>query len=819
MTKWICALAVLLSAAVLAAGEAPTARLGCDAALRLDGDDACLQFVLAGPGGKTSFESLNEMAAHVASDLSISYVFVRPPKFVLAGGRATLRTQGESAVFAHAVTAHMQVKDQSPCFVLHLSASHFKGLEWKAGNKSHVFPAEPERQPSLGVGEERSFEFTFPGGRKWKLAFAKPAKFAGFDTRRQNQNEFTIRFTLPDKLNLAIGKGFDAKCTLTASDGKAKLAARDFHGIAQGAEWVKLSKADGIRPASALDFSRLSGRRASAASGGPLVVTTNGEFRATRKPSGPLRLFGCRVGGGDLFPAKKASADYTKSLSRFGYNAIRLSRYQDRLMSEGLKGLQCDTELAGKLDQLVIDAGREGIFSIVDILGAHSWSWDDLGLSDPGATAPSASLSAMLFLCNDRALESWKRYATAIYGRKNVIGRQSYGTDLAVPLVLAFAEACPFGAWNEMRTLPFMRERYGLWLKEKRKADPDYMSGRVCEEADFEIMPLHETKAASIRTFLAECEVDGLARMKSHLGSLGSKALVGASLGAHHLRDVAALRTTAGDFTCDSFQIDPPRHLGRGVLLRINNTNPLTAGSPIPSSIAAYERPDKATCITSWNFSGPSSWRAMSGLLVGAWAAKHRWDALIRDCDPLGSPFDAATERAVYALFARGDLAPDAPDDAFVIAEGALTVKTLRTVGGFSPNNDGCIVAQPLTATLKGSRAAVWVTSLTDAPVASSKRLLLTHLTEMQTEGTLFADSHRDLLMRRGTGPLLVRDGSATIELAVEKASTFRVFALGTDGTRSSVRIPAEVKNGVLTFVANVRGAKNAQYLYEITRE
>lgn len=818
MTKRICALAVLVSATVLAADRTPTARLGCDAALRLDGDDACLQLVLAGPGGKT-LESLNETAARVASDLSVACKFYATSKSVLAGGRATLRVQGNSAVFAHAVTAHLPVKDHSPCFILHLKASLFKGLEWKAGNKSIVLPAEPGRVPSLGEGDERSFEFAFPGGRKWKLEFPKSAKYAGVDARRQNRDEFTIRFTLPDRPNLTVGKGFDVKCTLTASDGKVTVAARDFHGVAQGSSWVRLETADGIRPASALDFSRLTGRRSTAASVGPLVVTTNGEFRSARKSSGPVRLFGCRVGGGDLFPAKKASADYVKSLARLGYNAIRISRYQDRLVSEGAKGLQCNTELAGKLDQLVIDAGREGIFSVVDILGSRSWTWGDLGLSAPGAADPSASLSAMLFLSSDRAFENWKRYATAIYGRKNVVGRLKYSTDPAVPLVLAFADVSPFGAWNEMRTLPFMRERYGLWLKDMRKADPDFMSGKVCEEADLEIMPLHETKASSVRRFLSECEVDGLVKMKAHLGSLGSKALVGASLGAHNYRDVAALRTTAGDFTCDSFQIDPPRRLGNGTLFRIDNSNPLTAGSPISSSIAAYERPDGATCITSWNFQGPSSWRAMTGLLVGAWAAKHRWNALLRDADPLRNPFDAATERAAYALFARGDLAPDAPDDAFVIAKGALTVKTPRTVGGFSPDKEGRIVAQPLVATLSGSRAAVWVTSLTDAPVVKSKRLLLTHLTEMQTEGTLFADSHGDLMMRRGTGPLLVRDGSATIELAVEKASTFKVFALGTDGTRSSARIPTEVKDGVLTFVAKVRGNKNAQYLYEITRE
>lgn len=63
-----------------------------------------------------------------------------------------------------------------------------------------------------------------------------------------------------------------------------------------------------------------------------------------------------------------------------------------------------------------------------------------------------------------------------------------------------------------------------------------------------------------------------------------------------------------------------------------------------------------------------------------------------------------------------------------------------------------------------------------------------------------------------------VADGSATVELAVEKASSFKVFSLLGDGTRST-RIPVEQKDGVLTFTVAVRGDRTAQYLYEIVRD
>ena len=812
------AAAVICSLDALSAANAPTVRLGADATVRLDGDDARLQFVLF-TSRSSCLEPVNENAERVGSDLSVNYRFVKLPNTVLGSGRATLRATGASAAYSNSITAHSGIKSQPHGFRFRLQASVFNGLKWTADSKTLGFPSAPEHT-IIASGEAKSFTFDFPGGRKWTIGFPKTVKFEASDLRRQNGSEFEVRFTLPRKLDLAIGKGADVGCTLTAADGKPQIAARDVHVIGQGSDWVKLDRTTAIRPSSALDFSRIIPRRAPIGADGRLSVSTNGEFRNSRRPAETVRLFGCQVGGGELFVDKQSSAAYTKTLSRMGYNAIRLARLDSRLLTEGAKGLQCNAGLAEKLDQLVTAAGRDGLYSIIDVANEKKWSWADLGLTAPGKEPPSSNLAAAYFLLDERAFGAWKRLANAVYGRRNVVGRRNYPEDPAVPLALALADVSPFGAWNDLRTQPDIRAQYGRWLEAKRKADPDFMRDSVCEAMDLGVMPVYERKAGAIRLFLAEAEIAGLEKMKAHLASLKAKSLVGSALGWRHFQDVAGLRATAGDFTCDSFHIDSPRYMGERyrVPCRIDNSNPLEAASPLPACMAWHERPDRATCITSWNAQGPSSWRALSGLLVGAWAAKHHWAALIRSDNPLDDPLRTAAERAVATLYARGDMAANAPDDAFVIEKGGLTVKTPRTVGGFSPETDGRIVAAPLAVTLKGARAAVWVSSLTDAPVTSSKRLLLTHLTEMQLDGTLFADSHCDLMLRRGTGPWLVRDGSAAIELAVEKPSSFKVFVLGSDGTRS-VRVPTDTKDGLLTFTAAVRGSKNAQYLYEITRE
>lgn len=809
----------LVAGAVLAAKE-PSARLGTDAAVRLDGDDARLMFVLfTGADSRHCLETLNEKAEKVASDRSVTYRFVRSSRHVVGSGRALLKEAGKGVSIAHEFTAHAELKSETPGFILKLRASAFAGAAWTADGKPGLIPAKPEHT-TVAEGETKTFTVTFPGGRKWTVTFPKKIKYAVLDTRRQEFDEIECCFYCGPKLKLPSGKGGAIACELTASDGKVKPGIRDFHGIGPGAGWVALDVAPGIRPASALDFTRAPFRKAPAGTDGRLLTTTNGEFRFSRSMDVSRRFFGCRAGTDELFTDKQSATAYTKSLAALGYNAIRMTRFDSRLTSEGPRGLQCNPEQVKQFDQLVAGAARDGLYLFFDIMCRRDFRWSEFGIAAPGGEPPSTDLCSALCLCDDRALEAWKRLATTVYGRKNKIARRTYPEDAAVPVVSALADGSAFGDWGTLRTLPFMRDKYGAWLADQRKKNPDFMSGAVCEKDAFGELSIYDQRAASIRRFLAECETNAVARMKEHLVSLKSKALLGATLGHLHFRDVAPIRLAAGDFSTAAFSFDSPRHLGEKwtAPYRIDNLNPLLKGSPVSSAVAWHERSDRPMCITSWLAPGPSGWRAVSGLLVGAWAAKHGWDAVLRDGDPLDDPFAAAAERAVFALYARGDFAKDAPADALMIDKGALTVKTPRTAGGFSPEAEGRIVAAPFAATLKGAKAAVWVSSLTEAPIASSKRLLLTHLTESQRAGTLFADSRADLMLRRGPGPWVLRDGSAQIELAVEKPSAFRVYALATDGTRAA-KIPTDLKDGVLTFTACVRGQKNAQYVYEITRE
>jgi len=154
-----------------------------------------------------------------------------------------------------------------------------------------------------------------------------------------------------------------------------------------------------------------------------------------------------------------------------------------------------------------------------------------------------------------------------------------------------------------------------------------------------------------------------------------------------------------------------------------------------------------------------------------------------------------------------GELLLDAPRD-------VLVVNTPRTAGGFAPEGE-TIEAGPLRVSIEKSDATVWVSSLDGRPIAQSRRLLITHLTDLQNSGERFAELARQTLLAWGGMPHLVRAGSATLALEVTDASRAKVWALSMGGRRVA-DIPTTVSEGRLVVSLRVRGSEGARMLYEI---
>ena len=146
---------------------------------------------------------------------------------------------------------------------------------------------------------------------------------------------------------------------------------------------------------------------------------------------------------------------------------------------------------------------------------------------------------------------------------------------------------------------------------------------------------------------------------------------------------------------------------------------------------------------------------------------------------------------------------------------GTFVIDTPRTCGGFA--NAGAMDAGFLKADVSGSPATVWVSSLDGAEIPKSRRLLVTHVTDVQGEGAKYTDEAMTTTLRWGKRPLM-RNGKARIAVKMDDPSRCAVYELATNGRRMAA-VQSKGRDGHLEFTASVAGANGARLLYEIACE
>jgi hypothetical protein len=293
------------------------------------------------------------------------------------------------------------------------------------------------------------------------------------------------------------------------------------------------------------------------------------------------------------------------------------------------------------------------------------------------------------------------------------------------------------------------------------------------------------------------------------------------------------------DYVDNHFYVDHPRFLGKDWELpsKCANRNPIACGEPRIFSHGWAKGVSKPYTVTEWNFSGPGRYRGIGGILTGAMAAEQEWDGLWRFAyshsnkklkdNPHDSPgyFDCATDpliaasdRAGVCLYLRRDTAPGSLK--INKGNGSMTFVSARTCGGFTEAD--AINAGPLTFrvltdadTGRAVPTTLWVSSIDGKPISGSSRMLLTHLTDIQGNGSIFEDETRAVLLKRGVGHV-VEISTAEVVLRVKEPRKYHIWALAADGERR-FEIPSGVENGVLCFTVSTRGADSKGVLqYEI---
>jgi hypothetical protein len=172
---------------------------------------------------------------------------------------------------------------------------------------------------------------------------------------------------------------------------------------------------------------------------------------------------------------------------------------------------------------------------------------------------------------------------------------------------------------------------------------------------------------------------------------------------------------------------------------------------------------------------------------------------------------DASADPAANR-YACGQLLVDAP-------KGVLVFDTPRTAGGYA-EVDGTITAANAGVTVDrlSHGATVFVTAVDGQAIATSRRLLVTHLTDLQNTGARFAETARRTLLHWGSLPHLVAHGTARVALRIRDPAAAKLWAVSTAGRRLE-RVATAVEGDRLVFTADVKGADGARMMYEIAWE
>ena len=147
--------------------------------------------------------------------------------------------------------------------------------------------------------------------------------------------------------------------------------------------------------------------------------------------------------------------------------------------------------------------------------------------------------------------------------------------------------------------------------------------------------------------------------------------------------------------------------------------------------------------------------------------------------------------------------------------ENLLTLDTPLTAGGFAPAGRK-IETRAARIEVLETDATVWVSSLDGQPITDSRRLLITHLTDLQNSETRYADRARQVLQSWGHLPHLVRAGRAVVALRLAHPARAKVYALALTGKRLGEIAPSVGDPSTLTIPLSVSAENQARLLYEV---
>ena len=748
---------------------------------------------------------------------------LRKDKDVVAKGDLTLQAAEAGAVdVVWKTTPAVTAKLLGLLGQATLPIDRFAGCRWRVGETEGVLPAERPAKPHLFQGRANRISIFLPDGRELVFSCAQGFTLTLQDGRAWKGNAYALRMAPKSSGSGTYAKDVPVETRVRVSI-TGKTLSPAYQGpirITAGRDWVPIKYVKAIEAGSAVDFSGMGLQDAPAGKYGWLK-NANGHFEFEGRPGVPQRFYGVNLCFEANYLEKPMADELVTRLVRLGYNTLRVHHHDGprgftKDVEDGLNAEQMD-----KLDYLLAKCFEKGIYVTTDLYVSRCKQWKARTI--PGDI--TGSYKALVTM-NDEAYADWRKYAKLFLDHVNPYTGRRYADEPGLPLLSMVNEGGLNFQWKNVKDKAWFKAVFAEWLAKKRKEDP----------AKYAAVPEDPAGLSSpqfpVEEMIADVERQSFVRQRDFLRSLGSRAMfTNCNNGGGD--GVEKVRRELFDYVDRHFYVDHPKFLAKRWALPsfCDNVNPIRQQANPIGGYAASQVVTKPFTVTEWNFSGPGMYRGVGGIMTGVRAATRDWGGLwrftyassVKDLvDGSGlpvyfnlatDPLMLATDRASVCLFLRRDMEPTVGKVTCDRKTGSLTIDTPRTAGGFAEG--GSFAAGPVSVSLERAPATVWASSVDGEPIARSRRILVSHLTDVQADGNVYRMEDRKVLLRWGKNGTVVRDGSARVEIALAHPERMRVWELETSGRRLGV-MPSEVRDGKLVFTAAVRGPHGARLLYEL---
>lgn len=791
--------------------------------------------------GRQADGSYLSRAALSPGDLNISTT-VAPNGY---GARFTIRATPTRNLLANA--AHLNFR---------LEPTFWAGATAIAGSQTLIFPRRTD-ETFYKSGTTDRFSVQTPSGFKVSMQTSGSGSFAirdsrpyvGFEIRAMDGGNFTWysgstrTYVVDVTPNVSMPFGPDQPVS-----------------VVQNSDWIPLTHMLRVSPGSALDWSKPNPTYAG--SKGWLKANSSGRFYFESEPNVPVRFYGTNITSAGCFPSQAEADAIATELARRGYNAVRFNHADMYLVAQyANNSTTLDPWWVDRFMYLIEALKRKGIYIHLELYSFRKTKADEIY----AGTGLSYGEYKAALLCNDAVRQNYLTFSRNLLDTFNPYAGKKLKDDPGI-------------AW-----IGLVNENNPIWIK------PEHIRAELLNQ-----LSAAAGQAWDVTTDAGARRADELLTaeyefLKAELRSFGVKSLFSMAQG-----EQSALSRTHSrlDFVDNHVYYAFPGWLGTPYHSGFTQEGvpPIARIQDLGRASAARIH-GKPYTVSEWDGATPNAFRGEMGLLMGAVASIQQWDAVYRYtfidrmerfnnlnkaevfCT-ITDPSSIATDRALTALYLRGDLAYSDPHKVIYVAADTAGLSELKHVpivtnaalripmsrsnsvgetlpgtpilDGISQSTNGAVYADLFSQVLKvntprtcgvtaspglthtagrlsvkfqKSRGSVWATSLDGLELGSSKRILLTHLTEIQNAGTTWTGVERRTVTHFGNLPHLARDGSATVTITGLNLATARAFRLDMSGRRIAQVYLSKATGGAAVTVSTKNPADGtATIFYEIVQ-